>query len=81
MKSLKDFIKKLKVMESLKDFINENFNEFNNLDSSEIIECTLDEFNNEVIDYLKLNYRFDYKGICIYYVKEKNEIWIENFNN
>jgi hypothetical protein len=68
-------------MKSLKDFINENLNEFNNLSSSEVIECSLDEFDFEEIEYLKENYRFDYKGICVYLVKERNEIWVENMNS
>jgi hypothetical protein len=68
-------------MKSLKDFINENLNEFNNLSSSEVIECSLDEFDFKEIEYLKENYRFDYKGICVYLVKERNEIWVENMNN
>jgi len=55
----------MKVMKSLKDFIDENFNEFSNLGTSEVIECTLDEFDSEEISYLKDNYRFDYEGICI----------------
>jgi hypothetical protein len=68
-------------MKSLKDFINENLNEFNNLSSSEVIECSLDEFDFEEIEYLKENYRFDYKGICVYFVKRDNEIWIENMKS
>ena len=68
-------------MKSLKDFIDGNFNEFSNLGTSEVIECTLDEFDSEEISYLKDNYRFDYEDICIYYVKDKNEIWIENMNS
>jgi hypothetical protein len=67
-------------MESLKNYINLNYNEFNNLDSSEIIECDLNEFDSEEVAYLKLNYRFDYRGICVYYVEDKNNIWIENMN-
>jgi hypothetical protein len=68
-------------MKSLKDFINENLNEFNNLSSSEVIECSLDEFDDEVVGYLFRNYRFDYKDICVYLVKERNEIWVENMNS
>ncbi len=68
-------------MKKIENFINENLIEFSNLGNSEVIECTLDEFDNEVIDYLKENYRFDYKDICVYYVKEEDEIWIENMNS
>jgi hypothetical protein len=68
-------------MKSLKDFIDENLNEFSELSCSEVIECTLDEFDSEEIEYLKDNYRFDYKDICVYYVKDEDEIWVENMNS
>ena len=64
-------------MESLKCFIDENFNEFINLGNSEVCEFKdLNEFDSEFINYLKLNYRFDYRGICVYLVD--SEIWVEN---
>ena len=65
-------------MESLEKFIEINFNEFSNLDCSEVIECSLDEFDNAEIEYLKEYYRFDYKDICVYYVDRTDEIWVEN---
>jgi hypothetical protein len=74
-------------MKKIEMFIDENFNEFSNLGTSEVIECTLDEFDNEILDYLIKDYRFDYKDICVYYVKSENtyskkdEIWIENMNS
>jgi hypothetical protein len=68
-------------MKKIEDFINENLNEFSNLGSSEVIEYTLDEFDDEVVGYLFRNYRFDYKDICVYLVKERNEIWVENMNS
>ena len=68
-------------MKKIEMFIDENLIEFNNLSCSEVCECTLDEFDNEVIDYLKENYRFDYKDICVYYVEDENEIWVENMNS
>ena len=74
-------------MKKLENFINENLIEFSELSCSEVIECTLDEFDNEVIEYLKDNYRFDYKDICVYYVKSENtyskkdEVWVENMNS
>ena len=62
------------------DFIEANYNEFSNLECSEI--CVLDlsenELSEEVIEYLKSIERFDYKDICIYYVKEDGEVWVEN---
>ena len=65
-------------MKKIEMFINENLSEFNLLNDSEVCECNLNEFDDEVIEYLKLNYRFDYKSICVYYVKEEDEIWVEN---
>jgi hypothetical protein len=65
-------------MEAIKNFINENLSEFSNLSSNEVIEYTLNEFSDDVIDYLKTNDRFDHENICIYYVEDDNEIWIEN---
>jgi hypothetical protein len=68
-------------MKKIEDFINENLNEFSNLGNSEVIEYTLDEFDDEVVGYLFRNYRFDYKDICVYLVKDRNEIWVENMNS
>jgi hypothetical protein len=65
-------------MESLEKFIEINFNEFSNLGCSEVIECSLDEFDSAEIEYLKEHYRFDYKDICVYYVDRTDEIWVEN---
>jgi len=72
---------KIKNMKKIEMFINENLSEFSNLSCSEVCECNLNEFDDEVIEYLKLNYRFDYKSICVYYVKEEDEIWVENMNS
>ena len=68
-------------MKNLKEFIEKNYNEFNNLECSEIINYDIDEFNNPEINYLIENYRFDYKGICVYYVEEDNKIYVENMLN
>lgn len=65
-------------MEAIKKFIDENLSEFSNLSSNEVWSYTLNEFSDEVINYLKTNGRFDYENICIYYVEDDDEIWIEN---
>ena len=65
-------------MKKIENFIDENLNEFSNLSRSEVSEYSLDEFDNEVIDYLKENYRFDYQGICVYYVKDEDKIFVED---
>ena len=66
------------VITMLKDYVDENYNEFSNLDDSEVVEMSADEFEDDVVDYLKENYRFDYKDICVYYVEDEDEIWVEN---
>jgi hypothetical protein len=64
-------------MTKIETFINNNLELFNSLESSEVQEYKdLNEFDSDFIDYLKLNYRFDYKGICVYIVD--SEIWVEN---
>jgi hypothetical protein len=66
------------VITKLKNYVDENYSEFSNLDDSEVIEMSADEFEDDVVDYLKENYRFDYNDICVYYVEDENEIWVEN---
>ena len=68
-------------MKKIEMFIDENLNEFNNLNCSEVEEIDVNEFDDEIVGYLFKNYRFDYKDICVYLVKEKNQIWIENMNS
>ena len=61
-------------------FIDENLNEFNDLTCSEVIEYDVNDFDNEIVGYLFKNYRFNYKDICVYLVKDENEIWVENMS-
>ena len=68
-------------MKKIETFINENLIEFSELSCSEVIECTLDEFDNEILDYLIKNYRFDYKDICVYLWEDINKICVENMNS
>jgi hypothetical protein len=65
-------------MKKIENFINENLNEFSDLSCTEFCIYSSDEFDDEVIDYLKENYRFDYQGICVYYVKDEDKIFVEN---
>jgi hypothetical protein len=68
-------------MKKLEQFINNELEYFLNLGDSEIEYYNINKFDNDVIEYLKEHYRFDYKGICVYYVVEENSIWVENMNN
>lgn len=65
----------------LKTFIYDDYKYLSNLGNSEVEVYNVNQFDNDVVQYLKENYRFDYKGICIYYVVEENKIWIENMNS
>jgi hypothetical protein len=47
-------------MTKIENFINENLNEFSDLSCTEFCIYSSDEFDDEVIDYLKENYRFDF---------------------
>jgi hypothetical protein len=67
-------------MDKLKQFIEDNFERFINLDESEVYELDAHYLDNDLVDYLKDNDRFDYKGICVYYVKESDEVWVENMD-
>ena len=68
-------------MKKLETFINDDYNYFSNLGNSEVEEYSVDSFDDDVVQYLKDNYRFNYEGICVYYVSEKNEIWVENMDS
>lgn len=69
-------------MQKLENFIDNNINEFSQLENSEVKTYEINEFDVDVIEYLKLNYRFDYKNICVYYVEAdefyEEGIWVEN---
>ena len=67
-------------MLKIENFINENLNEFNKLENSEVNQRSVNEFDNDIVDYLKncFRQRYDYKDICVYYVEDENEIWVEN---
>jgi hypothetical protein len=67
----------------LKQFIDNDLTYFINLGNSEVEEYKADEFDTETIDYLKSakHNRFDYNGICVYYVDRYNKIFVENMNS
>ena len=62
----------------LDKFILENIKEFNKLENSEVEYINEDEFDVDVIDYLKLNNRYNKDGIAIYI--EGCDVCIENMN-
>lgn len=67
-------------MDKLKQFVDDNFERFINLDESEVEVLDAHYVDDVIVNYLKDNYRFDYKGICVYYVKESDEVWVENMD-
>ena len=71
-------------MQKLENFIDQNINQFLQFEISEVEIYYITEFDNDIVEYLKLNYRFDYKNICVYYVEEseynEESIWVENMS-
>lgn len=67
-------------MDKLKQFVEDNLERFVNLDESEVYELDAHYLDDDLVNYLKDNDRFDYKGICVYYVKESDEVWVENMD-
>ena len=67
-------------MDKLKLFVEENYERFSNLEESEVYELDAHYIDDDIVNYLKDNDRFDYRGICVYYVKESDEVWVENMD-
>jgi hypothetical protein len=74
-------------MKTIEKFIYENLDKFEKLENSEVLSYTLESFSNDIVEFLKDNYRYDFSGICIYYVdsnendfSDNDEIWVENLN-
>jgi len=67
-------------MKKLKQFIDNDLKYFSNLKNNEIEYYDINEFDNDVIEYLKQSFRnrFDYKDICVSYDEDENVICIEN---
>ena len=67
-------------MNKLKLFIEDNFDRFSDLDESEVLELDAHYMDDDIVNYLKDTDQYIYKGICVYYVKGPDEVWVENFN-
>lgn len=65
-------------MDKLKLFVEENYERFSDLEEDEVYELDAHYMDNDIVEYLKGVDRFDYYGICVYYVKESDEVWVEN---
>jgi hypothetical protein len=67
-------------MDKLKLFVEENYERFSDLEESEVYELDAHYIDDDIVNYLKDNTRFDHNGICVYYVKESDEVWVENMD-
>jgi hypothetical protein len=67
-------------MNKIENYIDNNLTWLLDLTNSEVEQIPASDFDNDVIEYLKQNYRYDYKAICVYYVADKNEVWVENLS-
>jgi len=70
-------------MTKLEQFINDDYEYFSNLGNSEVEEYNVNDFDDDVVEFLKSakHNRFDLDGICVYLVEDRNEIWVENMNS
>ena len=70
-------------MKKLEKFINSDLKYFSNLGNSEVEQYDANNIDSDIVEYLKQSFRnrFDYKDICVYYVDESNEVWVENMNS
>lgn len=67
-------------MKKLKNFIDDQLAYFQDM-GGEVEQISASEFDDDVIEFLKQNGRFDYKGICVYYESGDDEVWIENMED
>ena len=67
-------------MKKLELYIEENWNEFSDLDSHQVCEVEIEDIDDDIVEYLKGIERFDYNGICVYYVGKTDKVWVENNN-
>ena len=64
-------------MNKLNQFIDDNYSKFSELSMSEVEHFSVNDIDSEIVQYLKTIERFDYRGICIYYVERENNIWVK----
>jgi NurA-like 5'-3' nuclease len=67
-------------MNKIENYIDNNLTWLLELTDSEVEQIPASNFDDDVIDYLKQIERFDYKSICVYYVVDENEVWVENMS-
>ena len=67
-------------MNKLKLFIEDNFERFSDMDESEVLELDAHYMDDDIVNYLKDNDKFEHNGICVYYVKGPDEVHDENLN-
>jgi hypothetical protein len=67
-------------MDKLKLFVEENYERFSNLEESEVYELDAHYIDDDIVNYLKDNGRFDHYCIAVYYVGDSDEVWVENMD-
>ena len=67
-------------MEKLEKFIDDNLERFIDLEEDEVYELDAHYMDDDIVNYLKDNDQFKHNGIVVYYVKESDEVWLENFS-
>lgn len=64
-------------MNRLIQYIEANLDRFSNMDEDEVIELDAHYMDDNIVEYLKGTTQYMYKGVCMYYVGESDEVWIE----
>jgi len=67
-------------MNKLKLFVEDNYERFSELEENEVYELDAHYMDDDIVEHLKEVDRFDHNGICVYYVKESDEVWVENMD-
>ena len=67
-------------MIKLIQYIEDNFERFSDMEEDEVIELDAHYMDDDIVEYLKGTYQFMYKDVCMYYVGESDEVWIEKID-
>ena len=67
-------------MNRLIQYIESNLERFSNMEEDEVIELDAHYMDDDIVEYLKGTNQYMYKDVCMYYVGESDEVWIEIIN-
>jgi hypothetical protein len=50
------------------------------MEEDEVIELDAHYMDDDIVEYLKGTNQYMYKDVCMYYVGESDEVWIEKID-